>query len=122
MCIEEELKAIHNEISESTWEFAGNQRREEEKQLSCLLLLHMELVLKSSFSLSRPSPPLPAHPLPWGGEGSKSIITKSITSKKDSSKVETQNLKITARGRSVFGGKFKQPLLLDECWKQYGNH
>lgn len=121
MCIEEELKAMHTEISESTWEFAGNQS-EEEKQLSRLLLQHMELVLKSSFSLSRPSPPLPAHPLPWGGEGSKSIITKLITSKKDSSKVETQNLKITARGRSVFGGKFKQLLLLDECWKQYGNH
>lgn len=87
--------------------------KREEKQLSCLLLLHMELVLKSSFSLSYLPPP--ACPLPWGGEGSKSIITKLITLKR----VETPDFKITARGRSVFGEKFKQ---LDDCWKQYGNH
>lgn len=116
MCIEEELKTKHNEIPESTREFAGNRRREEKKQLSRLLLLHMELVLKSSFSLSCLPPPAP--PLPWGGEGRRGIITILITLKR----VETQDFKVTARGRSVFRGKFKQLLLLEDCWKQYGNH
>lgn len=35
--------------------------------------------------------------------------------REDFSKVETQNLNITARGKSIFRVKFKQLLLLDEC-------